>query len=232
MGRFFNAEGPIMSFLNKVADIMLLNFMTWICCIPIVTAGAAFTALHYMSLKIVRGEEGYIIKGYFKSFKQNFKQATIVWLIVVLVGCILAGDYYILRYTPLADSKVMKVLIGAIGFIYALTVIYVFPLLARFENTVFRTIKNALLVSFISLPRAILMLIVYSIPIIIFLFFPEFLPVVFLFGLSVPAYLAAKLYSKVLKKFEPQDEEESDADNWILPEDEAAYEGQGEKDAK
>lgn len=231
MGRFFNAEGPIMSFLNKVADIMLLNFITWICCIPIVTAGAAFTALHCMSLKIVRGEEGYIIKGYFQSFKQNFKQATVLWLIVAIIGCILAGDYYILRYTPLMDSKVIKVLLGAVGFVYMLTVIYIFPVLAKFENTVFNTIKNALLISFISLPRAILMLIIYSAPVLVFLFFPEFLPVVFLFGLSIPAYLAAKLYSKVLKKFEPQDDAAADADSWVLPE-EAADEGQGGKDAE
>lgn len=228
MGRLFNAEGPVMSFLNKMADLMLLNLLTWLCCIPIITAGAAFTALHYMTLKIVRGEEGYIVKGYFKSFKQNFRQATLVWIVIILLACVFAGDYYILQYSTLEMPKVLMLLLGAMGFIYILMVMYVFPVLAKFENTVFNTIKNALLMSFISLPRAILMLVIYIVPAAIFIFFPPLIPVVFLLGISLPAYFAAKLYSGVLKKFEPQ-EDETNADNWVIPDSEEQKEGKDEQ---
>ena len=72
--KFFDLDSPLMQVLNKVADLLWLNILTLICCIPIVTAGASLTAMNYMALKIVRNEECYITKGFFKSFKQNFKQ--------------------------------------------------------------------------------------------------------------------------------------------------------------
>jgi len=101
MGKLFNLDSPVFSFLNKAADLIWLNILTFICCIPVVTIGASMTALNYVVLKMVRNEEGYITRSYFKSFKQNFKQATVIWLIVLAVIMVLAGDFYILRYALL-----------------------------------------------------------------------------------------------------------------------------------
>ena len=92
MGRFFNIDSPIMVGLNKLADLIWLNILTFICCIPIITVGASITALNYVALKMVRNEEGYVTRSFFKSFKQNFKQATIIWLIMLLVAAIIIGD--------------------------------------------------------------------------------------------------------------------------------------------
>ena len=64
--KFFNLDSPVMQALGKMADLMWLNILTLICCIPVVTAGASLTAMHYMALKIVRNEECYITKGFFK----------------------------------------------------------------------------------------------------------------------------------------------------------------------
>ena len=71
--KFFNLDSPVMQALGKMADLMWLNILTLIFCIPVVTVGASLTAMHYMALKIVRNEECYITKGFFKSFKENFK---------------------------------------------------------------------------------------------------------------------------------------------------------------
>lgn len=218
MGRFFSTEGPLGSFLNKMTDLILLNLLTGICCIPVITAGAAFTALHYMVLKMARNEEGYIIKGYLKSFKQNFRQATIIWLLMLLFLCIFAGDWYAIHYTSAAFPEALTVLVVAIGFLFLIIAVYIFPVLAKFENTVFATIKNAALIAFISFPRVILMLILYIIPAVVALLIPECLPIVVLLGLSLPAYLAAKLYSGVLKRFEPSEEDAQTDEEWFLPE--------------
>ena len=94
--RLFDLDGPLMSVLNKIADMMILNLLAIICCLPIFTIGAALTALHYMCLKMLRNEDNYICKGYFKAFKEAFKPATKVWLIVALVVGILVADYYIM----------------------------------------------------------------------------------------------------------------------------------------
>jgi uncharacterized membrane protein YesL len=79
--RIFNAESPLMEGLSKVADLVILNLLVLLCCIPVITAGAALTGMHYVLLKMARDEEGYIVRSYFKSFKENFLQATGMWLI-------------------------------------------------------------------------------------------------------------------------------------------------------
>lgn len=147
MGRFFNLDSPLMTFLSKMADLMILNLLTLLCCLPIITAGDAMTALYYMTIKMVKNEECYIVKGYFKSFKENFKQATIIWLIALVVGIIFAGDFMILRNSTVSFGKVIMVLITIVAVIYLFTMIYIFPVLSRFENTVKNTIRNSFLMS-------------------------------------------------------------------------------------
>lgn len=72
MGRIFGLESPFMNFLNRVADLIWLNILTMICCIPVVTIGASLTAMNYVLLKMAKNEEGYITKAFFKSFKSEF----------------------------------------------------------------------------------------------------------------------------------------------------------------
>ena len=78
MGRFFDIDGPFLGGLTKMADVFILNLLLILCSLPIFTFGAAYTALYYVTLKMVKDEECYIAKAFFKSFKQNFKQATII----------------------------------------------------------------------------------------------------------------------------------------------------------
>lgn len=93
----FNMDGPVFRFLGKLADLMILNVVFLICCLPIVTIGASLTALNYVSLKMAEGEEGYIVKSFFKSFRQNFVQSTLMWLITLAAGLILCLDFYIVK---------------------------------------------------------------------------------------------------------------------------------------
>ena len=82
---FLNPESKVMVILSKVADLMWLNLLTIMMCIPVITAGAALTAKDYMCYKILKNEEAGITKGFFHSFKQNFKQATAIWLMMLVV---------------------------------------------------------------------------------------------------------------------------------------------------
>lgn len=206
MGRLFNLDSPLMVFLSKVADLMILNIITLFLCIPIITAGDAMTALYYMTIKMVRGEDCYIVRGYFKSFKENFKQATIIWVLAVLVFLILIGDFSIIRSGLLSFGRVMTVLLIIITVIYVFTMLYVFPVLSRFENTVKNTIRNAFLMSILNLPRTILLVIINLIPFALLLLFVQSVPFVILFGFSVPAYLCSTQFVKIFKRFEPEEE--------------------------
>lgn len=206
MSRFFDIDSPVMRFLTRVADLMILNILMILCCIPIVTMGAGFTGLHYVLLKMVRNEEGYIARGFFKSFKENFKQATIIWLVILLFICIFVGDWLIFNYSSLEFPQALIVLLLALFVVVCMVICYVFPVLSRFDNTVFNTFKNSLFMAILSMPKTLLMLALHAVPVAVMYFFPAALPLVLLFGFSVPAYFSAMLYSGTFKKFEPSQE--------------------------
>ncbi len=202
--KIFDIDGPIMQFLTKIANLMILNFLTILCCIPIFTAGAAFTALHYMCLKMIRNEDCYICKGYFKSFKESFKQSTVVWLIVLLIVGVLAGDYYIMSKSDTEFGYWFKAILGAIAILATFAIVMVFPMMAKFTNTTLQTIKNALAISMLHFPKTILMIILYAIPVVIALTSYSLMPFVIMFGFSAPAYGAAALYNGYFKYLEEQ----------------------------
>ena len=202
--KLFNLDSPLMQALNKLADLMWLNVLAVVCCIPIITVGPSLTALHYMTLKIVRNEEGYITKGFFKSFKENFKQGVIIWLIQLAVILVLAGDFYIMNYSGIEFNRVLRTILLAIALLVFFTSMFLYPLLAKFENTVFHTIRNALFVGVLQFPKTVLMMALTVLPLAMIYLFQELIPVVILFGLSVPAWLSSKLYDKFFRKLEQQ----------------------------
>jgi uncharacterized membrane protein YesL len=199
---FLNIDSPFMQALNRIADMMWLNILTLLCCLPIITIGPALTALHYMCLKMVRNEECYITKGYFKAFKDNFKQSFLLWLLLILVSGVLVGDYYIMRTGQFHTA--IRTTITAASALIVFTAVFLFPVQARFENTFFKTIKNAFIMSVIQFPKTLLMIVLYVVPIALLIFAPQTTPFIFLFGISVPVYLSARLYNKFFKKLEDQ----------------------------
>lgn len=207
MGKIFDMDSPVMRVLNRVGDLLILNVLMIVCCIPVITAGAAFTAMHYVLLKIVRGEEGYLIRGFFKSFRSNFRQATLIWLLMLLVVAVYVGGIWIFNYSGLVFPKPLIIAVAAVAFVLLMIAVYVFPLQARFENSVKNTLKNAMLLAFANLPRTILMMACYILPLVLGYFSTYALLFVIMLGISAPAYAAAWIYSGIFKKLEPEPEE-------------------------
>lgn len=226
MGRLFDLDSPVMNFLNKLADLIILNFLTLICCLPLITVGASLTALHHVLLKMVRNEEGYILKTFFKSFKQNFRQATVIWFIMVAAFALLIGDFLIFAYSGIAFPSWLRIVILGIVFLVFFAVMHVFPVLARFENTVMNTYKNSLFMGILTFPKTILMVICQVAPILIFIYFPQIMPIVLMLGISGPAYISALLYNNTFKRFEPETEEITADEDWAVEEVESAKNGE------
>lgn len=220
--KIFDLESPFMQAMGKMADLMWLNILTLICCMPIVTAGAAMAALHYNALKIARNEECYITKDFFKSFKENFKQATIIWLIQVVVVLVLIGDFYIIEKAEVDLGNKMQIMLMMVAIMVLFTSMFIYPVLAKFENTILQTIKNSFLIGVLQFPKTILMMALAVAPFAIFIFFEQLTPIVFCFCFSVPAWVAAKLYSKFFKKLEDQ----------MSGSEEAVGEGESEEDER
>ncbi len=202
--KFLSLDSPLMQGLGKMADLMWLNVLTLICCLPVVTVGASLTAMNYMALKIARNEECYITRGFFKSFKENFRQATLIWLIILAVIAVLVGDFLIMGSSAAEFGALLRGVITAAAVLVVFTCMYVFPVLAKFENSIFRTLKNAFLMSLMQFPKTILMIIMYAVPLVVFFFVLQLMPLSLLFGLSAPAWGSAKLYNKLFKKLEDQ----------------------------
>lgn len=222
MGRFFNLDSPIMSGLSKLADLIWLNILAFICSIPIITIGASLTALNYVALKMVRDEEGYVTRAFFKSFKQNFKQATIIWLIMLLAAAVIIGDLFIFGFSGLAFPAWTKIALIAISILAVFATMHVFPVLARFENTILNTFKNSFFMGILSLPKTVLMMAIWAVPIIISIYFFQAFPLVIGLGTSGPVFLSAMLYNKTFKRFEPEEEAPVSDSEWSIAGEEEA----------
>ena len=204
MSKIFDLDSPFMRVLYRVADLMILNFLMILCCIPVITVGAACTGMHYVLLKIVRGEEGYLVKGFFKSFKQNFRQATILWLIMLLIIAVYVGDFMIFTYSGVKFPTALVIAILALAIVLLMVAVYVFPVLSRFDNTIKNTVKNAFCMAILTLPKTILLVALMALPTVIWYFWPYAGIFVIIFGISAPAYASACLYSGIFKKYEPE----------------------------
>lgn len=216
MNRFFSMDNKFFVFMGKVADLCLLNLVCLACCIPIVTAGASITALYYVTLKMVRNEESYIFKSFFKSFKQNFRQATIIHLIMVAAAVLLYLDTNIVKVMGEPMSQIMSVIFAVFTLVYAMILLYLYPILAKFYNSVKNTFTNAVLMAIRHLPYTIIMLIICALPLLIF-FVPSLqmqmtlILLLLLFGMAVIAYLNSFFLVKIFDKYIPENSEE-DAD--------------------
>ena len=150
--KFFSYESRFSQILIKLSYSCWLNTLWFLCSLPIITIGASTTALYSVTLKIVNDREASITKQFFDNFKRNFAQATRLWLIALFLGLFLAADIYIvtrLRLSATGGIAVMWTLILALiivaTVIYTITLIYLFPLIAYYENTDIAMIKNSFL---------------------------------------------------------------------------------------
>lgn len=217
MSKIFDLDSPLMQFLTAVANLLIIEMLTLVCCIPIFTIGAALSAMHYMLLKIARHEEGYIVRGYFHSFRDNFKQATGEWLLFFVVFFILGTELYMMMRLPDQFPQWLRVAIAAALILVFLVFQWVFPLQMHFVNTVRQTLKNAIMMAIGNFPRTILMGLVWAIPVVtIVLGQWRVLPIVLMFGLTFPGWLMAKIYSPVFKEFEPEETEPAPDEDFTL----------------
>ena len=137
------SDSPVIAFLNKMTDIIILNLLFLLCCIPIVTIGVACTALYHVSILSIRLGDGYVVKRFFTSFKNDFKQATILWLLLLLISAFLGWDIFFWSQLGNDMGKVMICLSTAVWLVVAVISLYLFPVLSKLEGSLWMTIRNA-----------------------------------------------------------------------------------------
>lgn len=210
MNRLFNLDNPFMQFLFRVSDLIILNLIFMLSCIPIVTIGASISALHSVCLKIVRGQESYMWQGFWKAFRQNFKQGTILWIISILLFIFINMDYTILNAVDIPFFSYVKVALGAVSAILFSMFIYVFPIIAHFKCTIRQATKNALFMTIGHLPFSIILVVMYSLIFLLATWNVKTLALVIVVaticGFSVVTLTACIIFDRIFKKYEPEQE--------------------------
>lgn len=154
----YQEQHIIIRILTHIFDFILLNILWLLTSIPIVTLGTATAALYSVMMSGVEKKEGYIIKDYWKAFCRNFKQSTVVWILLLFLGACLWFDLTLIGVVPGLFRQIGTVVLGAVLIFYFMECIFVFPLIAKFENSTGNMIKNALLIPVSRLPYALMIL--------------------------------------------------------------------------
>ena len=215
MNRLFNYENPVMQFISKIFDLIVLNLFFLLFSIPIVTMGASLSALYYVSLKILRGEEPYLWQNFIKAFRQNFKQATIVWVILLAASVLLGMDFYIINSQDTVIFAVVRVLLWMIAGILFCIFLYIFPVISHFVCSTKQAFKNSVYMIIGFLPYTIIMLAFCGLLLYLCSVSARIFAIVILLsgicGHSVVAFTFCIFFDRIFRRYEP--EEKTDEEN-------------------
>ena len=207
MEKFFDSENPVMRFLSRLVDLVILNVITLLYSLPLITAGGALTAMNYVLLHLVRKDETYLIRMFRKSFRENFKQGIPEGILVIAAAIVTYTDMWALHGSESRAATLMMIVITIIAMFLSVTFVYMFALQSRYENTVRGTIINAFKLAVANLPRTVMMLIVWLIWVLALVYLHRAAPgVILLYGLTLPGYLCAMLYDGVFENLETEGE--------------------------
>lgn len=199
----FNPDGPFFQFMNSLAAFIGLNVVFLITCLPVFTIGPALTALYTVTMKEARKEGGYIFSTYFKAFKENFRQSAVAFLIQLGLALIFLFNAHFWGSMNTVPGNALVFVMSALMVVLALTFLYCYPLMARFENTLKQSLKNAFLIA-VTHPKFTLGLMgILAVYLLFCLGVPAFAKVfMILLGFSFLAYCNSLLLVKVFQDYE------------------------------
>lgn len=210
--RLFSYDSKFSQIMLKLCYGCYLNLLWMVCSLPVFTAGAATAALYDVTLRIAREEDPPLTTRFFRAFRENFRQATVLWLILLGVGALLGADAYILYHLYKSTAGMVSVictlglaLIIVAAIAYVIVLIYVFPLVASVKNTSFAMLKNALLIGIHYLFCTILVFAIHFA--MFFAVVAVFTPLI-VFGEGLCALLSSYLLGKVIRAcaYDPAEE--------------------------
>lgn len=188
----------LIEILGKITDVVCLSLMWLVFSLPIITIGASTTALYHTVTKVLLGDKGYIAKEFIYSFKSNFKQATIVWIIAISILALLVVDFWILKtYVSKRYYNLLLVILLYLLVTMAMFVNCLFPSIARFEATIKQIFKNCFVFTVIHLPWALLAVLVLVVAIVIV----YLSPITIVCVPTLYMICESKIYEHIFKKY-------------------------------
>ncbi len=199
--KFFSVESPIYKFMQSLWDILKLNFMWIIFCIPIVTIGGSTIAAFSVLLRMSEDQEGNVIKDFWKAFKENWKQGILIGLLPPICFEAVFLDFQL--YNAVEKGGLGILIVGCFSaYIFIFCLIYVFPLLARYDNTVINSIKNSFRIGMKFFGRTFLLLVIIAVEVLIIFWNPTTKFVGALIGPACIMYTISGVAMHIFRKIE------------------------------
>jgi len=226
----FNYDNPLIRLLNRLGDVIILSLVFTLFSLPIFTIGASVTALYYTAMKSMSIEDGYVFKFFLKSFKENFKQSTIIWLISVVVLTVLGVDvwFWVSQWKEYGTGMARPMIVISVVMLSlaVMIIMYVFPLQAKFDNNVKVQFRNAFLLSIKYFPNTIIMAVIIAVVVWAFYYYTILALIVFAFiGFGILGFVFAFLMSRCFKPYLEQTKQDA-AETEAGAEEEAETEAQ------
>lgn len=211
MDKLFGPDSPVVQFLWKLADLVALNLLWLVCCIPVITIGPSTAAMYCVARDIAKGEWPAILKTFFRAFRENFRQALLVFLILLIPICLVAVYLFLALSGALDHSVWMKMLCCLAALIIGFVWTYVFPLMAQFDNSLGNTLKNAVLLPLANPFLAVLCTALNLLPVILLVISVDVFAAAGFFwlvlGVSLTAVINSRLLGLLFRKFTPEESE-------------------------
>lgn len=207
MGGLFHYNNQIFQFINKLLDFILLSILWFLCCIPIVTIGASTTALYYVTFRIAKEEESYIARNFFHSFKSNLKQATLLFIPLLIIGNLLFFSLAFWFSIGSGVGTLIGIVLSFFSIFYIIILLYVFPLLSKFENTLKQTIKNSLLIALANINKTLIIALLTATFLLIIYFIPSSLLIMIFFGFAFLCYINSFIFLKIFDQYIPEEKD-------------------------
>lgn len=144
-GNLFSMDNPVWKYLGRIWDAIWLTVLWTLFSLPLVTIGASTTALFYVAGKIIKDEEGTVTRQFVQAFRDNLKQATVIWLIMALLGVVLGVNLWFYHQMDNSFGKTFLIVLLIFTYVYLMVLHYIFAVLARFDNSV----KNLFALAFL-----------------------------------------------------------------------------------
>lgn len=199
LDRIFDTDNVVFRFFNTVGYIWWLHILWLVCSIPIVTIGASTTALLFSCMKL-RNRDGYVTRNFFHSFKDNFRQSTILFLVLIITGCILLFDLLLCSSTDSFVENFVKYGAMALMIPYSMTLLYVFAIQAKFVNPVAKTLRYAFLAALKYFGYTIQMIFIVAVFLILNTTIVLANFITLSIGIGVMAYILSIYYNKIFAK--------------------------------
>jgi len=201
----YNNDNPVLAAMMRLGDVVLISVLFTLCSLPVITVGAASAAAWHDMMKIVTDRQSYTVKGFFQYFAENFKQATLLWLIMLGAGIVIGCDIYfaiIDASSPLANLLYFFI---AAAVLYLFTLLYVFPLQATFSNSKALTIKNAAALAIRHFGYTLVLAAIWLLPAVLVVFVQNIvyymISFMLFFGFGAQFYVSSFIFNHIFANY-------------------------------